>query len=176
MFGQTWPQNPPERRGSSCSAGCTKNQPRRPILRPILDSQFPPGRVPLGPIKCTKCPLEFLLKRGEEWGLDFGQFFLGTVRVPGWSPTPPLASCHRDTNRAVLGQLLRQFWGQFWARPGWPGPAQEAQKGILTVTEVPIRPTFRAVKPGVPGHSLADCSKAYAWQCRYGRQVAKSGP
>ncbi len=41
------PKTPLDRRGSSCSAGCTKNQPRRPILRPILDSQFPPGRVPL---------------------------------------------------------------------------------------------------------------------------------
>ncbi len=27
------PRTPLERRGSSCSAGCTKNQPRRPILR-----------------------------------------------------------------------------------------------------------------------------------------------
>ncbi len=27
------PKTPLERRGSSCSAGCTKNQPRRPIVR-----------------------------------------------------------------------------------------------------------------------------------------------
>ena len=57
----------------------------------------------------------------------FGQFFLGTGRVPGWSPTPPLASCHRDTNRAVLGPVLNQFLGQFWALPGRPGAAREAQ-------------------------------------------------
>ncbi len=36
------PQTPLDRRGSSCSAGCTKNQPRRPMLRPTLDSQSPP--------------------------------------------------------------------------------------------------------------------------------------
>ncbi len=29
------PQTPLDRRGSSCSAGCTKNQPGRPILRPF---------------------------------------------------------------------------------------------------------------------------------------------
>jgi hypothetical protein len=29
------PRTPLERRGSSCSAGCTKNQPRRPIIRPF---------------------------------------------------------------------------------------------------------------------------------------------
>ncbi len=29
------PKTPPERRGSSCSAGCSTNQPRRPILRPF---------------------------------------------------------------------------------------------------------------------------------------------
>ncbi len=29
------PQTPLERRGSSCSAGCTKNQPGRPSLRPF---------------------------------------------------------------------------------------------------------------------------------------------
>ncbi len=35
------PQTPLERRGSSCSAGCTKNQPRRPILRLFLgNSEF----------------------------------------------------------------------------------------------------------------------------------------
>ena len=37
------PKTPLERRGSSCSAGCTRNQPRRPILRPCrgfsVDSQ-----------------------------------------------------------------------------------------------------------------------------------------
>ena len=30
------PKTPLERRGSSCSAGCSKNQPRRPILRPFV--------------------------------------------------------------------------------------------------------------------------------------------
>ncbi len=35
------PQTPLERRGSSCRAGCTKNQPRRPILRPFRgNSEF----------------------------------------------------------------------------------------------------------------------------------------
>ncbi len=35
------PKTPLERRGSSCSAGCTKNQPRRPILRPFrCNSEF----------------------------------------------------------------------------------------------------------------------------------------
>ncbi len=35
------PTTPLERRGSSCSAGCTKNQPRRPILRPFRgNSEF----------------------------------------------------------------------------------------------------------------------------------------
>ncbi len=35
------PKTPLERRGSSCSAGCTKNQPRRPILRPFRgNSEF----------------------------------------------------------------------------------------------------------------------------------------
>ncbi len=29
------PKTPLKRRGSSCSAGCSKNQPRRPILRPF---------------------------------------------------------------------------------------------------------------------------------------------
>ncbi len=70
-----------------------------------------------------------------------GQFFLGTGRVPGWSPTPPLASCHRDTNRAVSGLVLGQFWKQIWALPGRPGAAREAQNRILTITKVPIRPT-----------------------------------
>ncbi len=32
------PKTPLERRGSSCSASCTKNQPRRPILRPFRGS------------------------------------------------------------------------------------------------------------------------------------------
>ncbi len=41
----------------------------------------------------------------------FGQFFLGTGRLPGWSPSPPLASCHRDTNRARSGPISGQFWG-----------------------------------------------------------------
>ncbi len=57
-----------------------------------------------------------------------GQFFLGTGRVPGWSPTPPLANCHRDANRAVSGAILGQFGGQFWAPPGRPGAAREAPK------------------------------------------------
>jgi len=34
-FGQTLPQKPLERWGSSCSASCTKNQPRRPNPRPL---------------------------------------------------------------------------------------------------------------------------------------------
>ncbi len=35
------PKTPLERRRSSCSAGCTKNQPRRPILRPSrCNSEF----------------------------------------------------------------------------------------------------------------------------------------
>ncbi len=35
------PKTPLERRGSSCSAGCTKNQPPRPILRPFRgNSEF----------------------------------------------------------------------------------------------------------------------------------------
>ncbi len=91
-----------------------------------------------------RCRIGTFVTVYQFWAV-LGQFFLGTVRVPGWSPTPPLASCHRDTNRAVLGQFLRQFWEQFWALPGRPGPAQEAQKGILTVTEVPIRPRNIAV-------------------------------
>ncbi len=44
------PKTPLERRGSSCSAGCTKNQPRRPILRPFrgnLNSDFTPSNEPL---------------------------------------------------------------------------------------------------------------------------------
>ncbi len=32
------PRTSLERRGSSCSAGCTKNQPPRPILRPFRGS------------------------------------------------------------------------------------------------------------------------------------------
>jgi hypothetical protein len=40
------PKTPLERRGSSCSAGCTKNQPPRPILRPFRgNSEF--GNLPL---------------------------------------------------------------------------------------------------------------------------------
>ncbi len=35
------PQTPLEQRGSSCSAGCTKNQPRRPILRPLRGVRCP---------------------------------------------------------------------------------------------------------------------------------------
>ncbi len=35
------PKTPLERRGSSCSAGWTKNQPRRPILKPFrCNSEF----------------------------------------------------------------------------------------------------------------------------------------
>ena len=50
VFGQfsakLGPKTPLERRGSSCSAGCTKNQPRRPILRPFRgNSEF--GNHPL---------------------------------------------------------------------------------------------------------------------------------
>ncbi len=56
-----------------------------------------------------------------------GQFLLGTGRVPGWFPTPPLASCHRETNWAVLGPVLGQFGWQFWALPGRPGAAHEVQ-------------------------------------------------
>ncbi len=42
------PKTPPEGRGSSCSAGCTKNQPRRPILRPFRgSSEFTPSNEPL---------------------------------------------------------------------------------------------------------------------------------
>jgi hypothetical protein len=33
-LGPETPQTP-DRRGSSCSAGCTKNQPGRPIIRPF---------------------------------------------------------------------------------------------------------------------------------------------
>ncbi len=33
------PKTPLERRGSSCSAGCTKNQPGRPMLRPLRDAK-----------------------------------------------------------------------------------------------------------------------------------------
>ncbi len=50
ILGQTSPQNPLERRGSSCRAACTKNQPRRPTLRPcrgnseILKSPPPMNR------------------------------------------------------------------------------------------------------------------------------------
>ncbi len=40
------PKTPLERRGSSCSAGCSKNQPPRPILRPFRgNSEF--GNHPL---------------------------------------------------------------------------------------------------------------------------------
>ncbi len=35
LFGQAWPGDPLDRRSSSHSAGCTKNQPRRPVLRPF---------------------------------------------------------------------------------------------------------------------------------------------
>jgi hypothetical protein len=70
----------------------------------------------------------------------FGEFFLGTGRVPGWSPTPPLASCHRDTHRAVL----LQFWGPFWALAGRPGAARDDQNRILTFTKFPIGPISAA--------------------------------
>jgi hypothetical protein len=42
------PKTPLERRGSSCSAGCTKNQPGRPILRPFRGSKKNPARLPSG--------------------------------------------------------------------------------------------------------------------------------
>jgi hypothetical protein len=44
------PQTPLERRGSSCSAGRTKNQPRRPSLRPFRgnrNSEITPSNEPL---------------------------------------------------------------------------------------------------------------------------------
>ena len=34
-FAKPCPQNTLERSGSSCNVGCTKNKPRRPILRPL---------------------------------------------------------------------------------------------------------------------------------------------
>ncbi len=44
------PKTPLERRGSSCSAGCTKNQPGRPIPRPFHGSpKIPPGCLQVPP-------------------------------------------------------------------------------------------------------------------------------
>ncbi len=71
VFGRTsaklGPKTPPERRGPSCSAGFTKNQPRRPILRPILDSQVPPRQSAAMPI--LNLFLEFWAnpKRSHVW-------------------------------------------------------------------------------------------------------------
>ena len=39
------PETPLNRRGSSYSAGCTKNQPRRPILRQFRDGATGMGRA-----------------------------------------------------------------------------------------------------------------------------------
>ena len=47
IFGRFSAKLGPKTLGSSCSAVCTKNQARRPTLRPKLDSQLLPGRVPL---------------------------------------------------------------------------------------------------------------------------------
>ena len=62
------PRTPLERRGSSCSAGCTKNQPRRPILRPFCGpKQFRPD--------CLQVPSQ----RDLHW--QFGILFFACFRL-----------------------------------------------------------------------------------------------
>ena len=50
IFFQTWPpQTPLDRRGSSCSAGCTKNQPDTLIIKPLRGTtKKRPSLAPVG--------------------------------------------------------------------------------------------------------------------------------
>ncbi len=45
------PKTPLERQGSSCSAGCTKNQPRRPFLRQFRDNSGFGNHPPHEPLR-----------------------------------------------------------------------------------------------------------------------------
>ncbi len=55
------PKTPLERRGSSCSAGCTKNQPRRPILRPFRGNSEFGKHPPQKSAKSQKLKFKFVL-------------------------------------------------------------------------------------------------------------------
>ncbi len=53
----------------------------------------------------------------HQFGAAVEKFFLSTGRVPGWSPTLPLASCHRHMDRAISGPICGSLGSNFGPCP-----------------------------------------------------------
>ena len=99
------PKTPLDRRGSSCSAGCTKNQPRRPILRQFRGAKQIPARLPSG-TQAVKPLGEMIMLVLVFWcfGLVFGQSWpqdpFKRVRLDKWCRTRPKLT--PETNSRVV--------------------------------------------------------------------------
>jgi hypothetical protein len=116
------PETPPGRRGSSCSAGCTKNQPGRPILRPFHGAnKFRPD--------CLQVPRKGLLrpralqpkspKLAEEPGhlptAQLGFMRAGASRVTWlWRRHPEAGRCGGSGRRTTFSVPICLIVGTSW--------------------------------------------------------------
>ncbi len=130
-FGELGPESHLDRRGSSFSARCTKNQPRRPVLRPFRghdlvspDSRLNEEVFDTGPPQVGAGSLEFLLVLAV-----FGPFPLAPGRLsypPGalWSlcfcggaPVDRILPAHPTVHRNSLKGRYRCVRNNCRARP-----------------------------------------------------------
>ncbi len=128
------PKTPLERRGSSCSAGCTKNQPRRSILRPFRGlaahwhsrlARKPSKSRPGGPDSSPPDPGKpsFSLRGADDYVRPYDGYIRpkSKIMVFGrfWTGGPVLGR---------FGQVLGRFWpmlGRFWPMLGRFRPGVE---------------------------------------------------
>ncbi len=113
-------QTPLERRGSSCSAGCITNQPRRPISKAISKRSKIPARLPSG----TQLRTSLRITRNPGRGLSHapppphpGRVAPGSAVIPSGKPKNPLTVCiaaYLTCCCACLGGHEHQVTGTPW--------------------------------------------------------------